>query len=525
MAGSLRKGWVAGAAAIAAASLMVAATSTAGANDASSRSGAKADPNGVLKFALDLPNSFGDNFDPGAETNDCSYQVTNLIFESVTKDGSNTKISGGIAQSWDVDPTATIVTLHLRPGNVFSDGTPVDGNAVKNALLHIKKSPLRSSLFLISTIDVIDPATVVLHLTKPVAGDLLWAFTYIDGQIVAPSAFDTAADKPVGSGPYTLAKFENGQLTSLKKNPKYHDAKKYKLAGIDFVQVGSGPQGVTALKSGEVDMIALRPEDFPAVKADPSLGISQTPSLDYSLIQLRENVAPFDNEKVRAAFEFAVDRNEINRVVYNGQNAIADQPFPKVSAAYNKSIAGKYNYNPKKAKAMLKKAGFPNGVTFDMVIPGGAPTFERMGPLLKNEMARAGFKANIKRVPGGQFFTEVYGHKVGQAVVAVALTNGPASWNNLQSNYTQTGFVANAFGSVRPEIESLVAKARTSIDDPSISAPPMQQASALVMKEGLEIPLVFETGMVAYNKARVGGAVHAPIGACRSNFEGVFIKK
>ena len=49
--------------------------------------------------------------------------------------------------------------------------------------------------------------------------------------------------------------------------------------------------------------------------------------------------------------------------------------------------------------------------------------------------------------------------------------------------------------------------------------------SALVMKEGLEIPLVFEKGMVAYNKARVGGPVQAPIGACRSNFEGIFIKK
>ena len=53
----------------------------------------------------------------------------------------------------------------------------------------------------------------------------------------------------------------------------------------------------------------------------------------------------------------------------------------------------------------------------------------------------------------------------------------------------------------------------------------MKEASALVMKEGLEIPLVFEKGMVAYIKARVGGPVRAPIGACRSNFEGIFIKK
>jgi peptide/nickel transport system substrate-binding protein len=520
MAGSYRKALVVGVAV----SLIAVASSTAGARRATSTR-AKVDPNGVLKYARDLPNTFGDNFDPGQLVNDCSYAVTNLIFDSVTHDGSNTKISGGVAESWDVSPDALTVTLHLRSGLVFSDGTPVDGDAVKASLLHIKESPLRTSLFLIDTIDVPDPATVVLHLSKPVAGDMLWALTYIDGQIVAPSAIGSAADKPVGSGPFTLDSFQAGQRISLKKNPKYRDAKKYKLAGVDFIQVGQGPQAVTALKSGEVDMIDLRPEDFPAVKADPDLAISTTPSLDYSLMQLRQGEPPFDNEGVRAALEFAVDRKEINRVVYNNQNEIADQPFPKLSAAHNKSLEGKYGYNPKKAKAMLKAAGFPDGVSFDMIIPGGAPTFERMAPLLKNEMARAGFKANIKRVPGGEFFTEVFLKKQGQALLIVALTNGPASWNNFQSNYTQGGFIAGSLGNTNPEIEALVSQARTSIDDPSVSAPPMQKAAALIMKHGLEIPLVFEQGMVAYNKARVGGPPKAPIGACRSNLEGVFIKK
>ena len=148
-----------------------------------------------------------------------------------------------------------------------------------------------------------------------------------------------------------------------------------------------------------------------------------------------------------------------------------------------------------------------------------------MGPLLKNQMAKAGFNATIVPVAGGEYFSEVFGKKTGQAILSVALTNGPASWNNFQSNYTSTGFVSNAFGSVRPEIEELVAEARKSIDDPSVAGPLMQKAGALVMEEGLEVPLVFEQAMVAYSKDRVGGPPKAPIGACRSNLEGVFIKK
>ena len=484
---------------------------------------ASVDKNGVLKVALDLPNAFGDDFDPGSQLNDCSYAVSSLIFDSMVEDGSNTKVSGGVAQSWDVDAAGTTITFHLRPGQTFSDGTPVTSTDVAQSILHIKKSPTRTSLAVISGMDTPDPNTLVVHITKPVAGDILWSFTYEDGMVIAPAALDNASDKPVGSGPFTLSSFQSSQLISLKANPKYRDASKYKLAGVDYVQVGAGPQAVTALKSGQVDMITLRPEDFPAVKADPSLAIATTPSLDYTLIQFRMDTAPFNNDQVRAALEYAVDRNEINRVAYNGQNEVADQPFPKFAAGYDKSLAGLYTYNPKKAKAMLKAAGFPNGVSFDMVIPAGEPTFERMAPLLQNEMKRAGFTAKIDRVAGGEFFTDVYIHKQGQAILSLALTNGPALWSNFQSNYTDGGFTAKALGNVRPEIASLVSQAETSLD-PKVSGPPMQQASGLIMKEGLEVPLVFEKAMLAYTKARVGG-VKAPIGTCRSALAGVYIKK
>jgi peptide/nickel transport system substrate-binding protein len=509
-----------------AATVVVCATVVAASTAGAVRTGTSSavDKNGVLKYALDLPNAFGDNFDPGTEVNDCSYAVTSLIFDTLVADGSNTKVSPGAAASWDVDPTFTTITFHLKPNLTYSDGTPVTADAVKQSLLHIKKSPLRTSLLVISNIDTPDPATVVLHLTKPVAGDLLWALTYEDGMLVAPSDLDNAADKPVGSGPFTLSSFQTGQLISLKANPKYRDAAKYKLAGVDFVQVGAGPQAVTALKSGQVDMINLRPEDYPAVKADPNLGISTTPSLDYTTMQLRETEPPFNNAQVRAALEFAVDRNEINKVVYNGQNEIASQPFPKFAAGYDKSIAKTYKYDPKKAKQMLTAAGFPNGVSFDMVIPSGEPTFERMAPLLQNEMQRAGFTAKIDRVLGGDFFTDVYVKKQGQGVLSLALTNGPALWSNFQSNYTPVGFTANAFGSVNQQMTDLVAQANKSLD-PKVAGPPMQQASGLVMSQGLEVPLVFEKAMVAYDKSKVGGPPKAPIGTCRSDLAGVYIKK
>jgi len=519
--------------AAAVAALVVAACSGGGSSSSGSAGGASPsggtggtpDPNGVLKVGQDLNNAFSDNFDPAKGTNDCSYQDLSLIYESVTHPVGNDNVDGGVASSWDLtDPTT--LTFHLRSGDRFSDGTPVDSTAVKQSLAHTAGSPQRSSLAVISGMDAPDPMTLVVHLKRPQAGDLLWALTYIDGMIYPASAVASLATKPVGSGPFTLAKYQTGQIISLRANPTYRDPSQYKLAGVDFVQVGSGPQAVTALKSGQVDMIQLRPEDYPTVKADPSLGVSTTPSYDYVTMQLRLNQAPFDNQQVRAALDYAVDRNEINRVVYNGLGEVADQAFPKFSAGYDPALAGTYTYNPAKAKSMLAAAGITTPVSFDMVIPGGEPTFERMAPLLQNEMAPAGFKVNIDRVPGGELFTDVYLHKQGNAVLIVNLSNGPALWSNFGSSYTSVGFTANAFGAVRPEIASLVDQAQGAGTFAGATiGPPMRQASGLVMSEGLEVPVVFETSAIAFNRSRVGGTPTAPIGTCRSNLAGVFIKK
>ncbi len=517
--------WIVGAVVLTAA---LAACGSAGSISASPRasSGRSAvDPNGVLKYGQDLPTAFSDNFDPAQVSNDCAFTELSLIYQSVLKQEGNTKFLPGLAESWTVDNPLQI-TFKLQPDVKFSNGDPADATAVKQSIERTEKSPYRTSLTVISSIDTPDATTVVLHLSKAQAGDVIQAMAYLDGAVYAPSSFDTADKKPVGSGPFTLAKYDVGQLISLKKNPTSPTANEYKLAGVDFVQVGSGPQALTALKSGQVDLIDLTPEAYPAAKADPSIGISKGQSLDYALIQLRVNAAPFDNAKVRAALEYAVDRNTINKVVYGGTGQIANQLFPKGTAGYVKGMANGYKYDPKKAKKMLAAAGFPNGVSFTMVTLGGQPTFERMSPLLQSQMKAAGFNVKLQRIQASAVLQEFYLSKTANAIVSTNLSNGPALWNNSLNNYTPIGFVANALGSPDADtIGPLVAQADGGSYDPKVIGPPMQELSKLVMSRGLEVPLVFQTRMQAYNKARVGGPPKASLGSCKSNLEGVYIKK
>jgi peptide/nickel transport system substrate-binding protein len=494
---------------------------TTGAGAASSN----VNPNGILKYGFDLNNEFAGTFDPEVEENDCGYTIYQNLYESLTVPGQ-TAITGGVAQSWTVSSDAKTVTLHLRPNLVFSNGDPVTATAVQESLDYVKKSPLRSSLSAIQNIQVVNPTTLVLTLNRATAGDFLWAASYIDGSVMDPSTIGNgvANTHPIGAGPFMLKSYSPGASVLLVKNPKYFDPSAYKLGGVDFIEVAAGPPSVTALTSGAVDMIQLEPEDYNRVKNNPNIGVTTTQSYDYMILQMRENTGPFANAKVRAALEYAVNRPAINDVVFSGLGQPAYQPFPSSSPGYDKQIGNSYSYNPQKSKAMLKAAGFPDGVTFKFIVPGGDATFDRAAQILQASMGPAGFHANIQQVPGSDILSDVYINKEGDALLSDDLTNGPDITNNFESEYESTGFGAQELGSTNSVVSKVTLKANASLS-PSVQGPLAQQAVKDIMTQGLEVPIEFIPSIIAYNKNVVGGHVVAPIGNCRSNLTGIYIKK
>jgi peptide/nickel transport system substrate-binding protein len=508
-------------------SLVLAACSSGGGTPRATSNGGTPDPNGVLRYGVDLNNGFSNDFDPATGTNDCSFQELSQIYSSITYEPpgqqGNNAILPGIAQSWQI--SGTTLTLHIRPGVTFSNGAPVDANAVMQSIEHIRKSPLRTSLLAIVSMDPTNATTLVIQLKQPpTPGDLLLAFSFLDGMVMAPTSLSSASTTPIGSGPFVLKSYQPSSEIALVANKNYFDKSAYKLAGVDFVQLSAGPQAIGALINGSVDMIELMPTDYNVAKANPNIGIAITQSYQYMLMQLRENTPPFNNPKVRNALEYAVNRQEINKVVLDGLGQAAYQPFPSSSPGYNPTVGNRYTYKPATAKAMLAQAGFPKGVSFNLVFPAGEAEFQSAATIMQNELAPAGFHMSITQIPPGDLFTQVYEKKEGNAILIENSSNGPDLANNFESSYESTGFVATSLGSVNAQVTSLVQHASNSIDA-TVQGPDMQKASAIVMSQGLEVPIAFIPEIVGYNKTRVGGKVVAPIGFCKADLAGVYIKK
>ena len=506
--------------------LLVACGGGSGTPQATSNAGTP-NPNGVLRVGVDLNDSFSNDFDPGTGTNDCSFQILEQIYQSITFEPSgiqgNNEIEPGLAQSWTI--SGSTLTLHIRPDVVFSDGEPVTATAIMQSIEHVRKSPLRTSLEAIVSMDPTNATTLVLQLKQPpTPGDLLLAFSFIDGMVMAPNSISTAATKPVGAGPFVLKSYQPGAEIALAANKTYWDKSAYKLGGVDFVQLTEGPQQIGALISGAVDMIELQPGDYKTAKANSNIGIAITPSYQYMLMQLRENSPPFNVPAVRAALEYAVDRVELNKIVLDGLGQPAYQPFPSTSPGYSPTVGNKYTYQPAKAKAMLAAAGYPHGVSFDLVFPAGVAEYQTAAEIMKAELAPAGFNMSITQVPPQDILTDVYENKEANAVLIQNSSNGPDLANNYESEYEGTGFVSQALGSFNAAVTTLVKAASYSISA-AYQGPYMQKASAIVMSQGLEVPIAFIPEIVAYNKTRVGGTVVAPIGVCKANLAGIYIKK
>jgi peptide/nickel transport system substrate-binding protein len=484
-------------------------------------------PNGVLRVGVDLNDSFSNDFDPGTGTNDCSFQVLEQIYQSITVEPpgtqGNNQIEPGLAQSWQI--SGSTLTLHIRPNVVFSDGEPVTADAIMQSIEHVRKSPLRTSLEAIVSMDPTNATTLVLQLKQPpTPGDLLLAFSFIDGMVMAPNAIAKASTTPIGAGPFVLKSYQPGAEIALAANKTYWDKSAYKLGGVDFVQLTEGPQQIGALISGAVDMIELQPGDYKTAKGNSNIGIAVTPSYQYMLMQLRENSPPFNVPAVRAALEYAINRLELNKIVLDGLGQPAYQPFPSTSPGYNPTVGNKYTYQPAKAKAMLAAAGYPHGVNFDLVFPAGVTEYETAAQIMKAELAPAGFNVSITQVPPADILTDVYENKEANAVLIQNDSNGPDLANNFESEYEGTGFVSQALGSFNAPVTALVKAASYSISA-TYQGPYMQKASAIVMAQGLEVPIAFIPEMIAYNKTRVGGNVVAPIGVCKVNLAGIYIKK
>ena len=501
---------------------------------ANARAAAKIDPKGVLKYAADLTTVGGGGFpielDP-IKMPSGTYPLSfgRWIYDTLVRVGPGGPVPG-LAKSWSF-PDAKTIKLKLQKGVKFQDNTPFNAQAVNASLdrnlaaANAGTSPpfFKPDFKNLDSVEAVGADVVRLHLKTPSIAAFFELLHDKESFVVSPTAVQKEgadfANHPVGAGPYQLTNWQREQSMTLTKFKGFWQKTGWKIAGIDVLQGGPAPTQVDQLLGDQVDMIAVTSrETIDAVKGKPDIAIKTTGSAAAVFLQMCISEKPFDNPDVRKAIAYALDREEINQGATGGTGLATDLPWPKDSPFYIKSLGNKYPHNLTKAKALLEKAGYGNGLEFNLALIL-APIFQTPAEIIQNQLAKVGIKMNL--LPVQIYRTDVYTDHKAPAAISTTIQRGfglvypidPSQipdwchYDDLQA----TGAINELKSKVGSEAEQTAA---------------WTKIEKALVREVPVIYLYFSPVGMAYNDQRVGGVKQVyPTPAEGANLETMFIKK
>ena len=342
---------------------------------------AKVDKSAVLRVGVPIEANGGAWFDPegpGTSAQSPSNRLwIDLIYDTMIHNTPDGKGEPGLAVKWDA-PDPNTVELTLRKNVEFTDGTPFNAAAVKEAwdLIPNRVNQV-PNIKAITEVEAVDDDTIVLHLNAPIAQTLIDEDLKNANYFAVPSPTAEAAGnveaEPVGAGPYMLDSYTTGKVV-LKKNPTFYDKKQQKLKGVEFIDTPVGPPSVSALQAGTIDLTwSIPPDSVETLNNTPGLVVTSIPGVGVYDLSLCNTAPVFESTEARQAIQWAVDRDSINDAALAGTGPANITALTPASPFYNDSFEGTYSYKPKKAKALLEKAGVEPGTEVSAVVPAQAP--------------------------------------------------------------------------------------------------------------------------------------------------------
>jgi len=318
---------------------------------------------GTLQFG-----SSGDGSGLDAHThnqNHISVPAT-VMYTGLTDIDQRGNIVPGIAESWEPNQDLTAWTFRLRQGVLFHNGRDVDAEAVKLNLMRIKNPAIggdweRGAVDTIESVEILDKYTVRIHTTVPdvsVPSNVM----HYPTRLMAPDAFDTAPEHPIGTGPFKFVSWTRNTETRLVRFENYWetDAEGNNLPYLDEI-IGKPKREnsvrLTALRTGQVQLINTMAqadiERFKETQSDKYHLWEWHSGGQFVVFNFRRG--PFQDKRLRIAATHAIDRQAIHHAVYYGHGARADQPYPEGNPWHLEGIRS-LAYDPDRAKALLKEA-------------------------------------------------------------------------------------------------------------------------------------------------------------------------
>ncbi|MDW8848036.1 glutathione ABC transporter substrate-binding protein GsiB [Erwinia sp. MMLR14_017] len=366
--------------------------------------------------AKDAVIAVGSNFttlDPYDANDTLSQAVAKSFYQGLFGFDKEMKLQNVLAESYDASKDGLTYTIKLRSGIKFQDGTDFNAEAVKvnldrasNPDNHLKRYNLFKS---VATTEVIDPTTVKITLKQPFSA-FINTLASPAAAMISPTALKKYGKEigfhPVGTGPFELDTWNQTDFVKVKKFAGYWKKGYPKLDTITWRPVVDNNTRAAMLQTGEANFAFPVPyEQAKLLEKNTRLDLVTSPSIMQRYISFNVTQKPFDNPKVREAINYAINRQALVKVAFAGYATPATGIVPP-AIQYSQAYPAP-EYNPAKARQLLKEAGYPNGFTTTLWSSHNHSTAQKVLQFTQQQLAQVGIKAKVTAMDAGQRAAEV----------------------------------------------------------------------------------------------------------------------
>lgn len=454
---------------------------------------------GVLKIIM-MPAARGPGWPPeitGFETHYAWPCLESLWF--IDQQGN---LQPWLATNWEIAPGWKSITFHLRKGVKFHDGTDWNAKAAKWMMdAYVAAKAAGTDAW--QSIEIIDDYTIRLNLSvfQNTQAQNIGFTMFISPTAIEKNGIDWARWNPVGTGPFKLKSFQRSVSAEYERFDGYWGDKPY-LDGIKILQVQDQMTGSASFQAGEVHVLMFPGLDNPKLASDiKNLGYKTTTGNLFPFWLMpdsKDPKSPLTNKLVRQAVQYAINNEDMCKVIGLGMWNPMHQLFSNIMYGYNKDIQER-KYDVEKAKQLVAQAGYPDG--FKVNLNSGPNNLQDMLTVIQSYLAKVGITANINVVDDAKRreMVEKSGWSGFMGPESSSVTGGECAY------FLQYRFGASSYVYVQRSegFNDLVTKIMTA-EDNNVRDDLTRQLSKLVNDDAMVIPL-WSSGQAVFERAGVHG--------------------
>ena len=415
--------------------------------------------------------------------------VFDRLVEAVTTAPGKSELVPGLAEKWDVSADGLTYTFYLRKTAKFHNGAVLTADDVIytfDRMLNPSTKALNTDFLdmiagakdrmdgkapTTSGLKKVDDNTVQITLGAPFAPFLANLATPA-GSIFPKDYTEKAGKdfgiKPVGTGPFKVDNWTYNSEIQLSAFADYFRGKA-KFDKLVFKIMPEAQTQALMFKKGELDVLDLdnARSQIPEFMKDPQWKdrVVKGPRVGTYYMSINQKIAPFDNPKVREAMMYAIDRQTLIDKLYYSTGIPAKGILAPGLAGYNPDLPG-FAYDPDKAKALLKDAGYPNGFQMTIFQTVDSASTLKINEAIQAMLSKVGVKVEIKQLDSAAYFGTRQEGKLGNYV-----SDWSADYND-PDNFIYTFFaskntLARSWNYVNKDVQDNLEKARVMTDLPA----------------------------------------------------------